>query len=771
MKNFLLKRMVLAAVMIVAGVVGAYADNGDVFATKTKEGVMMTFTVISESSMTCCVGENDYSSNNNSCIDKSVTGTVTIPEKARGYTVVDVAEYAFQYCNIEEVVVPKSVSINHFGVFLYCENLKKFWFNDGINRVPKWFFYGCSSLEDVYIPSSVTTIWESAFQGCTSLRELQIPEFVTTIQDKAFKNMGECKFTFLPATPPLFGSGCFEGTPIEDYGEYGKLSSCSFFCRDDEAMHAYENELYNQSYLSDLILEVYPGINKLRDRESIGFMIDCTPNYTQGTLELWRFEEIPPADVTVLEIPDRVCGLDLDKIGNIFNYAGSSTIKKIVLPKTLRVIQLDAFRGFSALEDINFPEGLETVYTWAFAGCHSLQKIEFPSTLTGLERGAFRDCPNLSTVIMNARKVGLFSGEYAGNSDCEHCTMYVPFGTLKNFDTDAWHNEFMWRQQMDAKDGDIFPSAFKTGQDMWFQVLSAKDKTCRVYGDDDMKAIDQSYEGSVNIPQKPEGFAVTEIGDYAFHYCSKMTSMNIPNTVKYIGEGAFAVCTKLVSVNVPASVEKIGDLAFSWDVKLASVNLSEGLKEIGSGVFGICSELYSVTLPSTLRKLGDTAFAFCSNLTDINIPSGINTIGQSTFQSCTSLPSIDLPASVAFLGYNSFRNCYKLSNVIIRNSHVVLLDSDGKVTDDNGAFACDESRYAELHIPEGTLDYYDAAPWTTWFNAMICTMPYVATGIDGAVPSANDANPVWYSLDGKPMLSAPTKPGLYIKNGKKVMMK
>ena len=88
MKNFLLKRMVLAAVMIVAGVVGAYADNGDVFATKTKEGVMMTFTVISESSMTCCVGENDYSSNNNSCIDKSVTGTVTIPEKARGYTVV-----------------------------------------------------------------------------------------------------------------------------------------------------------------------------------------------------------------------------------------------------------------------------------------------------------------------------------------------------------------------------------------------------------------------------------------------------------------------------------------------------------------------------------------------------------------------------------------------------------------------------------------------------------------------------------------------------------
>ena len=48
MKNFLLKRMALAAIMSVAGVVGVHADDGDILIVKTQEGVKMTFEVISE---------------------------------------------------------------------------------------------------------------------------------------------------------------------------------------------------------------------------------------------------------------------------------------------------------------------------------------------------------------------------------------------------------------------------------------------------------------------------------------------------------------------------------------------------------------------------------------------------------------------------------------------------------------------------------------------------------------------------------------------------
>ncbi len=136
---------------------------------------------------------------------------------------------------------------------------------------------------------------------------------------------------------------------------------------------------------------------------------------------------------------------------------------------------------------------------------------------------------------------------------------------------------------------------------------------------------------------------------------------------------------------------------------------------------------------------------------------------------CKSLTSIDLPASVAYLGSSCFQNCYSLSEVKIRNAHVVLLDSDGKVTDDNDAFAKDEYHYSELYIPEGTQDYYDADPWTKWFNAILSSLPYVATDIDGA-PVQTSGQDKWFTVDGQP-IEQPAKSGLFIKNGKKVVVK
>ena len=759
--------------MMVAGTSYVKADVGDTFTTKTKEGVKMIFEVTNEEKKYCKVGESGYASNSDACIDHSVTGTVTIPETAMGYTVTSVAPYAFQFCSIEEVIVPSSVSVNYAGIFYQCKNLKKFWFNRGIDRVPHWFFYGCEALEDVYLPITVRYIMERAFKDCKSLHELQLPEYVEEIGTQAFSGMTYCDFLCLRSTPPTFASDCFNGMGVDDYGEYGKAFGSTFWCRNKDVADAYYEALKKVPYLSadDMFISVYDYVYSLRDREATGYMIEGSPDYENGVIQIYRYAEIPPADVTELKIPERIKALSVDRIGNIYRYEGSTTIKKVVLPSTVKIIDLAAFRDFSAMESINFPEGLETIYTEAFHGCSSLKMIEFPSSFKSLERGAFSGCPNLSKVTMNAREVSLFSGEYAHNSNC-NATMYVPFGTLKNFDSEAWRNEFAWRMVMDAKDGDIFPSEFKSGKDMWFQVISAKDKTCRVYGDEnssDVRAIDKAYEGAANIPQKPEGFTVVEIGNYAFNYCTKLTVVNIPNTVKRIGEAAFSVCNNLVSVNIPASVEVIDDVAFSWDSKLASVTLNEGLKEIASGAFAICTELYSVTLPSTLKKLGDTAFFLCSNLSSINIPDGITSIGKLTFQSCSSLTEIDLPASVASLGSNCFQNCKSLSDVTIRNSHVLLLDSDGNVCDDNAAFYYDGSRYSELHAPEGTMDYYGVSPWTTWFNYIGTTLPYIATDVNAVETEVATQSP-WYTIDGRRLDSKPAN-GLYIHNGKKVMVK
>ena len=770
MKKSFTQRMLLAAILMVAGYAYALADDGDVFSVKTKEGVMMTFTVSSESDKTCFVGDDSYLNNSDACIDQSVTGTVTVPETVMGYRVTRISEYAFQYCNIEECVIPKSVSIDFTaGLFYYCKKLKKFWFNDGIDRIPVWFFNGCESLEDVYIPSSVKMIREKAFKGCKSLHELQLPENLESIGDNAFSDMTYCSFYFLGSTVPTFGTDCFSGMDIEDYGSYGKYFGSSFFFRNREVEDSFYEVMKNLSDFSGMELVMYDMINVIRDRETTGYMVIGVPDFTNGELSYFRYQELPPADITELTIPQTVRGLSVTGISDLFSTKGSSTIKKVVLPETLKTIDYNTFCSFTALEDVNLPEGLEIIYTTAFSGCSALKEITFPESLQSLERGAFRGCDKLNNIYMNARNVRLFSGEYAANSACEHATMYVPFGTLKYYDTEQWHNEFRWRAQMDPRDGDIFPSEYKTGKDMWFQVINAQDKTCRVYGDEAMRAVETSTEGAANIPQKPEGFTVTEIGEDAFLTCGKLTVVNIPNTVKRIGNGAFGFCTGLVSTSIPSSVETIGENAFAFATKLASVTLQEGLKEIGAGAFGFTA-VYSVTLPSTLKELGQQAFYGCTNLTDINIPDGINEIKASTFALCRNLTSIELPASVATLGYHSFYNCDKLGVVKIHNARVRLVDEDGHETSDNGAFAEETYHWSELCMPEGSLDYYNQEPWTTWFSAMVSSLPYVATGI-GQVEKSVEAPALWYSLDGKPMLSAPTKPGLYIRNGKKVVVK
>ena len=50
----------------------------------------------------------------------------------------------------------------------------------------------------------------------------------------------------------------------------------------------------------------------------------------------------------------------------------------------------------------------------------------------------------------------------------------------------------------------------------------------------------------------------TSIGDYAFEDCTKLTSIEIPDSVTDIGYEAFQSCTNLTSVTIPDSVTSIG---------------------------------------------------------------------------------------------------------------------------------------------------------------------------------------------------------------------
>ena len=70
----------------------------------------------------------------------------------------------------------------------------------------------------------------------------------------------------------------------------------------------------------------------------------------------------------------------------------------------------------------------------------------------------------------------------------------------------------------------------------------------------------------------------------AFSGCTSLTSVILPNSVKYIDEGAFQYCTSLTSVTLN-NVEYIMFSAFQGCRSLTSVTLPSSVKEIGTYAF------------------------------------------------------------------------------------------------------------------------------------------------------------------------------------------
>ena len=252
---------------------------------------------------------------------------------------------------------------------------------------------------------------------------------------------------------------------------------------------------------------------------------------------------------------------DIDVKISSYNYDSDFVVERSVLiryngytksdvriPDGITVIGENAFQGMNNIESMYIPDGLEMISEGAFAGCKNLKSIRIPESVETIDRDAFNGCVGLKEVKLPDGIKNIEASALTGCTSLE--SVNIPQGI----------ELLPWRifEGCTSLKYIVIPQKVKTIEDFAFAECTALEDIkfeC-------MRSDDDTLEG------------IFRIGMNAFRNCKSLSSINIPETVKYIGNQAFRGCSKLKKLHIPESVKAIYPLAFADCTDLEQVSFA-----------------------------------------------------------------------------------------------------------------------------------------------------------------------------------------------------
>ena len=284
------------------------------------------------------------------------------------------------------------------------------------------------------------------------------------------------------------------------------------------------------------------------------------------------------------------------------------------------------------IKNVIINNGVTSIGNFAFSDCTSLTNITIPNSVTSIGDYAFYGCENLINITIPNSVTSI------GNFAFCMCT------SLTSINVDSNNEKYM------SDNGVLYTKDKKT----LIQYPSKKEKTEYII-----------LQGT------------TSIGNYAFHYCTNLTNITIPNSVTSIGDDAFYICTNLINITIPNSVTSIGYRAFYLCKSLTNITIPDGVISIKNQTFYCCESLTRLIIPSSVISIGDYAFHYCTNLTNITIPNSVTSIGDNAFYGCENLINITIPNSVTSIGNDVFNGCISLTSINVDSNNEKYMSDNG----------------------------------------------------------------------------------------------
>jgi hypothetical protein len=722
-----------------------------------------------------------------------------------------ISYYMFAGCNnLQSVKLPAGITSIHFNGFAYCINMESITIFDKVTYIETAAFDNCRKLASIKIPKSVTTLYGSSLDG-GSLTSIVVEEgnpkydsrdnCNAVIETENNKLIIGCKGSTIPNTVTAIGMQAFMGCQFTSISIPSSVKTIEYGAFDASAL----TSITIPSTVESIGIQIFRQCNQLTSivvesgnpnydsRENCNAIIETATNKLIATCST----TVVPSSVTALgeytftqwkEIPSNL----LDNVKIICDNAFDNALfVSIIIPEGVEIIGKEAFRCCNVMKTISLPASLKTIGDDVFSICYNLTEV-------------YSHNPNPSDISENVFNYQIWDSsthEYVPFSD--KATLYVPAGSKEKYkQADGW-KEFKYIVEM----GETAPITIgKSGKASY-----CGDKSLDFSFSDEVKAYIASGfdkdEGTIwltRVKDVPAGVPVLIKGESNKTYNvpvtdsqnSYYTNMFVGNTSGasieiyetsddgskvnyYLKDGTFLSVSGNATIGnnkcylqLPATfnaavtgesqtvtIKESGKASFAAPVDLDFTNV-EGLKAFTAT--GYDKSTKTIWLTRVMKVQQGEGVLLKGDPDNYEIPSvAAQSHYENMFVGNTSGTTIEIP---------EMSDDGSLTNYYLKSGTFLSVSGNAKIGNNKCYLALPTSMVAVASTRSAEENYKFEEPEMIKLPISFRSIGNDGDGTTGInVQSSMQSDNAYYTLQGQRVVN-PGK-GLYIKNGKKVVIK
>lgn len=696
---------------------------------------------------------------------------------------------------VTDLVIPAGVEEIKSFAFYGFTAMTSLTLSSSVKKIGDYAFYACTGLTDVTLPEGFEDIGRGVFDACTSLTTLTLPSTLTKIYYYAFMDVPLLTTVYCSANPATLSWQ-------NNSGQFLPEKATQFHVVNTEAWETTFPDA-NVTFVLDKTTFTYTATEQVTQ-------FDAFANFT-GAYGVGSHVYDEETKAGTVDYVGQVTGIAQSTFANVTAltsivvpatvttlgtgaFVGASNLVSATLPNTITTMGNFTFENCSKLTTVNIPtsESLTEIPGFMLAGCVSLTDITIPANIAVINARAFENCTGLTSITIPATITKIRNQAFIG---CTNLTKVV------TPDLAAWCNIGFVQEDVSNESSNPLYYAHHL------------------------------YVGDTEVTELVVPDGVTAIKPRTFFNAIALTSVTLPATVTEIYNNAFMGCTGVTDVYCAADPFTIwqnngvgfkDDKATLWHVAGAPAAWAASYPDANVTYYGVLTLaddgenstvinennnlLADVTLDGrTLYKDGNwntICLPFDVDLTDEGCPltgATVKTLTSATMTGTTVELTFGDAVTTLEAGVPYIIMWETADNIVNPTfSHVTITSTEGQAinkADGNVKFIGYYNAF-DINTPDNDDIYYMTADNTLIHTGKARTLKAcrayfqfteaatardLILNFDGETTSLNEALILksekfataegWYTINGLRLNSKPTTKGIYIHNGKKIVIK